>query len=816
VVRQRFKRFGWCGWLWLSLHGFALGAPCGKLQPANGGALLQFTVTSKATGCTYRYQVIYTEVFGVPGAELWRDSKCLQKPQQVTVPSGFTVQEYLQQLCGIEWWYSNLGSLATSEPAPLASPLFLNPAVSSATTLAPVQASQGTASGDLNGDGIPDLIFLNSTGITVELLNSDGSVLSTNQFSTGFSPDPDNSTIVVADFNGDHKLDLAASNPATDGSGPGSVAILLGNGNGTFQTATSIQAGPNPASLAAADFNDDGKTDLAAASQSSAIISVLTGNGNGTFGTPVSYATGGDSQSIPSSILAVDLNNDGHPDLAVANRGYVSVANSSISALLNTGGSFSQSSVTPLPLPLLPDYLAAADLNHDSNLDLIAVSQNASGMIVLSGKGNGTFQPLSAYATGNSPASIAVQQLPDGNSLLIVPDQITDSFWFSIVSPEGAVGAPPLNLVGGAPEGIAIADLNGDGEPDAVVTGGSQEVAVLLSNGKALQAPVAYSPGVNAQAVAIGDVTGHGDLDVVAAGSGISVLPGNGHGALKSGINTPLTQTAESIALADFNRDGKLDVVVALNQGFGSGPGQVEVLLGNGNGTFQTPVTLTVSGMYPEAVATGDLNGDGIPDVAGVMVSGIGASTTLAVFLSKSDGTFQNARTFAMQSVAGAQSSLVIADFNHDGKPDIAAVSDGTSQTIDVLLGDGRGNFTEAPVLPVTEENLPVSLAAEDVNGDGNPVLFVAHCCGQTDVTYFQSNGDGTFQAEQQLASGSSPMAIAATRSGALTTIFSADNVGAVTAVSLVAQCTWPSSPALSFGIEPQHAVSACPPPHLR
>ncbi|MGD0619217.1 MAG: VCBS repeat-containing protein, partial [Bryobacteraceae bacterium] len=222
----------------------------------------------------------------------------------------------------------------------------------------------------------------------LELLNSDGSVLSTNQFSTGFSPDPDNSTIVVADFNGDHKLDLAASNPATDGSGPGSVAILLGNGNGTFQTATSIQAGPNPASLAAADFNDDGKTDLAAASQSSAIISVLTGNGNGTFGTPVSYATGGDSQSIPSSILAVDLNNDGHPDLAVANRGYVSVANSSISALLNTGTSFHQSSVTPLPLPLLPDYLAAADLNHDRNLDLVAVSQNASGMIVLSGKGD--------------------------------------------------------------------------------------------------------------------------------------------------------------------------------------------------------------------------------------------------------------------------------------------------------------------------------------------------------------------------------------------------------------------------------------------
>jgi hypothetical protein len=102
------------------------------------------------------------------------------------------------------------------------------------------------------------------------------------------------------------------------------------------------------------------------------------------------------------------------------------------------------------------------------------------------------------------------------------------------------------------------------------------------------------------------------------------------------------------------------------------------------------------------------------------------------------------------------------------------------------------------------------------VNGDGNPVVFVAHCCGQTDVTYFQSNGDGTFQAEQQLASGSSPMAIAATKSGALTTIFSADNGGAVTSVSLVSQCTWPSSPALSLGVEPQHAVSACPPPRLR
>ncbi len=820
MVKKRLQGCRWPGaglWLALLLHGPLFGAPCSKLQPANGGALLQFTITSKATGCTYRYQIIYTELFGVPSFQLWRYSKCLQKPQRQAVPSGFTLQEVLQQLCGIEWWYSNLGSLATSEPSSPGSPLFVNPAPASTATLAAGQASQGTASGDLNGDGIPDLIYLNSTGITVELLKSDGSVLSTDQFSTGFSPDPDNSTIAVADFNRDGKLDLAVSNPATDGSGPGSVAILLGNGDGTFQAATSIQAGANPGSLAVADFNGDGKTDLAAASQTSAMIAVLPGNGNGTFGTPVPVATGGDSQSIPSSILAVDLNNDGHPDLVVANRGYVSVANSSISALLNTGSSFQQSFLAPLPLPLLPDYLADADLNHDGDVDVVAVSQNASAMIVLSGKGDGTFQPPAAYATGNSPASIAVDQFADGNSLLIVPDQITDSLWFTIVSPKGGVGAPPFDLVGGAPVGIAVADLNSDGETDAVVAGGSNEISVLLSKGGVLQPAVGYSPGVGAQAVAIGEMTGGGKLDVVAVGSGISVLPGTGDGTLKTAINTPLEQTAESVALADFNRDGKLDVAVAVNQGYGTGPGEVEVFHGKGDGTLQAPVTLTVAGMYPEAVAAGDLNADGIPDVAAVMVSGIGGSTALAVFLGKGDGTFQAARTFPMQSVAGAQSSLMIDDLNHDGKPDIAAVSDGTSQTIDVLFGDGMGNFKEASVLPVTEENLPVSIAAADVNGNGSPTLFVAHCCGQTDVTYFPNNGDGAFPTEEQLASGSSPMAVAVTQSGSLTTIFSADNGGAVTAVSLVAGCAWPYRPPRTSGGRLEQAVDdACLPFHPR
>jgi len=773
--------------------------PCPPAQSSPDGTTINYTLVATTRGrtCTFTYTISLNA-----GASLFTGGRyynlaihnsCTNFTSNVLIGSG-NLKDNLVRLCSSAWYLANLDAITGLSGGALARPSKTNAATEPRVN---GQAAQNSLVTDVNGDGIPDTLYLGATGVVVQILNSDGSTTSTNSFPTGFTPDQAFSTIVSADFNGDGKIDLAVSDPGTPGSTNGGVAILLGNGDGTFQAPKYFPAGQNPSSLAAADFNGDGKIDLAAASSSGSTIMVLSGNGDGTLGAAVSYANGGNSQATPASILAIDLNGDGRPDLVVANQGFVTVPDSSISTLLNTGSGFKPAFNAPLPLSQIPAMLAYSDLNNDGNWDLVATSPSSSATIVMFGKGDGTFQPPAYYAAGNSAGSVAVLPLDDGTSILVTSDQVSGRLWLNTVSAAGAIGAPPLDMVGGMPTGVAVADLNGDGQPDAVVAGGSSDVSVLLGqqNGQ-VAGPTGYSlgqPSPMPQAIAIGDLNKDGKPDVVVASQAglVSTLLGNGDGTLKAPANIQVNPGAQSIALADLNRDGKLDAVVA---SYGNSGGLV-ALLGNGDGTFQAQPALAVNGLDPSAVAAGDLNGDGIPDLAVVMLSGVNeGSATLAVFLGKGDGTFQNPRTFPLKApaasltgVIGNFSGIVIGDWNGDGKPDIAAAAQAGETSIDILLGDGTGNFTEAGTLPATEDE-PAYLATADINQDGIPDLVVAHCCGQSDTTYLLGNGDGTFQPENQILSGNSPRAVAVSTSGTFTTIVSADSgSAAITAVSLAA-----------------------------
>jgi hypothetical protein len=338
---------------------------------------------------------------------------------------------------------------------------------------------------------------------------------------------------VGGDFNGDGKLDLAVAyyGDLSTNLG-GTVFVYLGNGDGTFQAPQSFNAGANPGYIAAADFNRDGKLDLAVANVNALTVSVLPGNGDGTFQAPVTYGTGQTRGGL-RSLVVLDLNGDGSPDLAVVN-----ASSSQLSVLLNLGsGSFGQPLVTAVPFSAV--YLAYADLNHDGNLDLaIAGSQNA--IVLLFGKGDGTFQPPVSYATGNQPGSLGIVPFQDGSTLLVTSDQYTGSLWLTLLADDGSTGAPPLTTIGGMLTSVAAGDLNGDGLPDIVASG--NKLSVLLTQGGQLESPaVTYS--LSPQAVAMGDMNNDGKLDVVAASSGsVSVLLGDGAGVLGVPKPRPLAE----------------------------------------------------------------------------------------------------------------------------------------------------------------------------------------------------------------------------------------------------------------------------------
>src|SRR3989441_4232860 len=276
-------------------------------------------------------------------------------------------------------------------------------------------------------------------------------------------------SVLAADFNGDGKQDLAVANFDSD-----NVGVQLGADNGTLQPAVNYPVGHNPIAVAVGDFNGDGKLDLVTANVNSNNVSVLLGTGGGAFQLAVNFPAG----AGPLSVAVGDFNGDSKLDLAVTNN------SGGVGVLLGTGsGAFALAA--NYPVGARPESVAVGDFNNDGKLDLAVANYFSGSVSVLLGTGSGTFQPALNYAAHVSPSSVAVGDFNgDGKPDLAVANNNSDDVSVLLGTGSGTFQAAVNYAAGSSPSSVAVGDFNGDGKPDlAVANNSGGDVSVLLGAG---------------------------------------------------------------------------------------------------------------------------------------------------------------------------------------------------------------------------------------------------------------------------------------------------------------------------------------------
>jgi hypothetical protein len=508
---------------------------------------------------------------------------------------------------------------------------------------------------DLNRDGIPDVVVMTRAGTVGALIGrGDGSFqyvgISTTAWSVG-------SGAAVADFNGDGIPDLAVALPYNSSMAHYPVGLMLGKGDGTFQAPVSFNSDISPDHLLAADLNGDGHVDLAVAGGRSNDVGLFLGQGDGTFTAGSSYAVGGGVDSL----AAVDLNHDGRSDLAVAA--------SMISVLLNEGGGVLSGAQTFHVGQYRQTAVVEADWNRDGKPDLAVASASGGTVSILTGRGDGTF------------ATSTLQ-------------------------------------LGPQPQGLATGDFNNDGIPDLAVDLNYKLLLFLGKGDGTFQAPVVVAANAMSEAIAVGDFNGDHNIDLAAAtnyGQTLTIYLGTGTGTFQPALNFAQTDSISGLVSADFNGDGLAD----LADYSWDAPG-VRVRLATGSGNFAAPVTYATLGV-PSGLAVGDLNNDQHTD----LVARDGQA--VSVLLGNGNGTFQPYRATTFDG--GLQGGVVLADFNRDGRLDMATGSS-AGPSVQVRLGNGDGTFGPAQAYDAGAH--PAALAVGDWNGDGLPDIAAAATDAET------------------------------------------------------------------------------------
>ncbi len=536
--------------------------------------------------------------------------------------------------------------------------------------------AQNIAVADLNRDRMSDLIIPSAAG-TVVLLSSGGG-----HFQTPVLANTTSSIFVQsADINNDKKPDIVTSGGSCCFGT--ALTVLLGDGHGGFYAPLfQPSLGGIQSRFTLSDLNKDGKVDIAAiGAYTPSSILVALGNGDGTFAASNSYG-------VPSqygsglSIVSADLQGDGLPDLLLVTSSYLS---NSLLTFLNVGkGVFGPSNAYPVPLNSI--YVGAGNFNSDTYPDVV-VSANGQGSVasLLFNNGHGGLMDGELVTSVQSAAYLVTGDFNgDGKPDLAAVNQGTG---LSILLNNGNnknlfTPLPNLPYYSGP---LVAADFNNDGREDLVILN-SVSGETLLGNGDGsfLFVPSSFSTGSGYPSSAIAaDVNGDGKLDLITNAPSVNL--GNGDGTFQAPSSVPYyCYGGGAVAVADFNNDGKLDVATGCQ-------GYVTVFPGNGDGSLNFP---SYQGYAPGllSLTAGDFNHDGIPDI--VFTSNPNyfypGSTTATILLGQGNGSFATGVTIPV--LTGTSGVILAGHFDGSQALDFA-VLDNTDSVVTIVRGNGNGTF---------------------------------------------------------------------------------------------------------------------------
>jgi FG-GAP-like repeat len=680
------------------------------------------------------FMLALTGLFAPPSS--WATAPVFETPHSFTIPSSaiaFGVGDFNRD--------GNL-DLVVVDPSIARAQVYLGNGKGSFTkgVGAPIAANPYCITvADFNNDGILDLAIAGNDTTEILLGNGDGTFQAGKQV-----PESRIFSIAAGDFNNDGNQDLLLNGET----------ILLGKGDGTFQQPTTFGTYATYVQVAIGDFNGDHKLDFALLYNGATnLVVTYLGNGDGTFQTPLTTELPG---YYPRTITAGDFNGDGKTDLATSgcSDSYCNAAGTANILLSNGNGTFQVQTIAEL-IGFKPGAILAGDINRDGKTDLVAMN-GSDDMAVWTGKGDGTFNVSQSWALPPSPGNAAIGDFNnDGQPDIAVINSENDNTQTVMTVVLGTARGKFLAAAESyayAPDVLATGDFNEDGKLDAIVSSGfDNKGTVALGNGNGTFRALASFPMLpennSANEILVDDFNNDHHLDIISMSDNnlgqVVIGLGNGNGTFKPGVRINCGVNATFVVAGDFNGDGKLDLATT---NYGAGAGNVDICLGNGDGTFQAPTTIGLSsGLQPNFAAATDLNGDGKVDLIVIDSGNPGSYITM---LGNGDGTFQSPSspsalgTYPMQPILG--------DLNGDGKIDMVLQMNNSTDNLYVLLGNGDGSFQTPQIYSLIEGPSYVlgGPVIADFNGDGIPDIAAQYgCCqvGVVGINMLYGTGLGTF-----------------------------------------------------------------------